>query len=111
MIATEVGIGGGLAYLVLIAAPWVLLLRIRRRWNRELAAVSGALAVLAVGAMVDDYPWVGGPGRTLFWFVLGLWACTYLRATATPEPVASSEPRVSPTPPPGPVAEATELGR
>ncbi len=119
MIAAEVGIGGGLAFLVLMAAPWVLLLRIRSRWNRELAAVSGALAVLTIGALVDDYPWVGGPGRTMLWFVLGLWACVYLRSTAPapiPGPsgsVMSAPPPhgqvISALPPPGPTAGASEI--
>ena len=110
MISSEVGIGGGLAFLVLMGAPWALLLRIRSRWNRELAAVSGALAVLTVGAMVDDYPWVGGPGRTLLWFVLGLWACTYLRTVASSPVIPASAPSVPAPPAPGPVAEVTESG-
>jgi hypothetical protein len=85
-VAAELGIGGGLAILALLAAPWVLLLRARNRWNRELAAASGALAVVTVTGLFDDYPWVGGPGRTLLWVLLGLWAVAWLRAGARDEP-------------------------
>lgn len=79
-VAAELGIGGGIAFLALMAAPWGLLLRRRGAWDRELAATSGALAAVLVASLFDDYPWVGGPGRTLFWVVLALWAAVYLRA-------------------------------
>jgi len=82
-VAAELGIGGGVAILWLLAAPWLLLLRARARWNRELAAASGALAVVTVAGLFDDYPWVGGPGRTLLWVVVGLWAVAWQRARAT----------------------------
>ncbi|MEW5991368.1 MAG: O-antigen ligase family protein [Chloroflexota bacterium] len=79
-VAGELGIAGGLAYLGLMAAPWVLLASSRRRWTIELAGASAALAALAVVSGFDDYPWVGGPGRTLGWFVLGLWVMAWTRA-------------------------------
>ena len=83
-VAGELGIAGGLAYLLLIAGPWILLLAAfasgsRRRWTAELAGASAALAALAVVSLFDDYPWVGGPGRTLAWFVIGLWAMAWAR--------------------------------
>jgi hypothetical protein len=79
-VAGELGIVGGLAYAWLMAVPWVLLARARRRWTVELAGASAALAALTVVSLFDDYPWVGGPGRTLTWLVLGLWAMAWARA-------------------------------
>ena len=86
-VAAELGIAGGIAFLGLVAAPWWLLLRRRAAWNRELAAASGALAAILVAGLFDDYPWVGGPGRTLFWVVLALWTAVYLRSVGHAEPV------------------------
>jgi O-antigen ligase len=79
-VAGELGIVGGLAYAWLVAAPWVLLTRRRPRPTAELAAASAALAVLTVVSLFDDYPWVGGPGRTLGWLVIGLWAMAWRRS-------------------------------
>jgi len=83
-VAAELGVAGGVAYVWLLAAPWVLLARRRARITTELAAASAALAALTVGSLVDDYPWVGGPGRTLAWFVLGLWAMAWARSAHGP---------------------------
>ena len=79
VVTAELGIGGGMAILALLLAPWLLLLRARLRGSRELAAASGALAVVTVVGFFDDYPWVGGPGRTLLWVVLGLWVMAWRR--------------------------------
>jgi putative inorganic carbon (HCO3(-)) transporter len=80
VVTAELGVGGGLAILVLLLAPWVLLARGRARWNRDLAAASGALAAISVAGLFDDYPWMGGPGRTLLWLVIGLWVMAWLRS-------------------------------
>lgn len=80
LVAGELGIAGGVAYLWLVSAPWVLLARMRWRWTVELAGVSAALAALLVASVFDEYPWVGGPGRMLAWLVLGLWSGTHARA-------------------------------
>jgi hypothetical protein len=85
-VAGELGIAGGLAYAWLVAAPWVLLARHRPRLTAELAAASAALAVLTVVSLFDDYPWVGGPGRTLGWLVIGLWAMTWRRSLVSSGP-------------------------
>jgi hypothetical protein len=90
-VAGELGVAGGLALLALLIAPWVLLLRDRGRWNRELAAASGALAVVTVVGMFDDYPWVGGPGRTLFWVVLALWVMAWGRAAPRTAPRTAAD--------------------
>ncbi|MCI0582975.1 MAG: O-antigen ligase family protein [Chloroflexi bacterium] len=87
-VAGELGVLGGLAYIALMTAPWILLARARRLWSVELAGASAALAVLTVVSLFDDYPWVGGPGRTLAWFVLGLWAMAWTRAMRDPRATA-----------------------
>jgi hypothetical protein len=38
------------------------------------------VAVLEVVSLFDDYPWVGGPGRTFSAVVLGVWVVAYERA-------------------------------
>jgi putative inorganic carbon (HCO3(-)) transporter len=89
-VAGELGVAGGLAYAWLMAAPWALLAAARRRWTVELAGASAALAALTVVSLFDDYPWVGGPGRTLAWLVIGLWAVAWSRANRDhPAEVAS----------------------
>ncbi|HEX9549960.1 MAG TPA: hypothetical protein VF971_02580, partial [Candidatus Limnocylindrales bacterium] len=96
-VAAELGVAGGVAYLWLMAAPWVLLAGARRRWTAELAGASAALAALTIVSLFDDYPWVGGPGRTLAWLVVGLWAMAWLRAgTATSSGSETSIERTSP---------------
>jgi len=83
-VAGELGVAGGLAYAWLMAAPWALLAAARRRWTVELAGALAALAALTVVSLFDDYPWVGGPGRTLAWLVIGLWAMAWTRANRDP---------------------------
>lgn len=82
-VAGELGLAGGAAYLAMIGAPWALLVRRRRanvRFGPELAGASAALAALTVVSLFDDYPWAGGPGRTLGWLVIGLWVMAWTRA-------------------------------
>jgi hypothetical protein len=83
VVAGELGVAGGIAYVCLLGVPWLLLARSRPRWTVELAGASGALAALTVVSLFDDYPWVGGPGRMLGWLVVGLWALAYTRADRT----------------------------
>ncbi|HZS13042.1 MAG TPA: O-antigen ligase family protein [Candidatus Dormibacteraeota bacterium] len=78
----ETGIAGGAAYAVLLVAPWVALLRHRRRWTAELAATSAALAALTVVGLFDYYTWTYASGRIWAWAVLGLWAAAHRQATA-----------------------------
>jgi len=86
--AAETGVIGGGAYLVLLVAPWVALLRRRRAWTRELVAVSAALAALTVAGLFDYYTWTYPAGRIWAWLVLGLWALAWRRAAGR-EPVAA----------------------
>ena len=79
-VAGELGVAGGMASLWLLVAPWVLLARARARVDLELAATSAALAALTAVSLFDIYPWAGGPGRTLGWLVIGLWAMAWARA-------------------------------
>lgn len=80
-VTAETGIVGGIAYLVVLVAPWIALLRKRNAWTPELAGVSAALAAVTIVGVFDYYTWAYAPGRIWAWLILGLWAGTYQRAT------------------------------
>lgn len=75
--AAETGVVGGLCVLAIAIAPWVALVRIRRRWTPSLVAVSTALAAVTVVGLVDYYTWAPGAGRIWAWAALGMWVVAY----------------------------------
>jgi O-antigen ligase len=79
--AAETGIVGGLCYLALVVAPWLALVAARRRWTRQLAGASAALAAVTVVGLFDFYTWTASAGRTWAWILLGLWVVAYRAAT------------------------------
>ena len=79
-VAAETGLFGALVYVVILVAPWVALVRFRRRWTAELATASGALAAVTVVGFFDYYTWTYSAGRIWAWLVLGLWAVAYRNA-------------------------------
>jgi putative inorganic carbon (HCO3(-)) transporter len=79
-VTAETGLLGGAAYLVLLVAPWLALVRRRHQWTPELAVASGALAALTVVGLLDYYTWTYSAGRIWAWVVLGLWVVAYRRA-------------------------------
>jgi O-antigen ligase len=79
-VTAETGVLGGVAYLALLVAPWVALLRRRLQWTPELAVASGALAALTVIGLFDYYTWTYSSGRIWAWLVLGLWVVAYRNA-------------------------------
>jgi putative inorganic carbon (HCO3(-)) transporter len=84
-VTAETGLIGGISYLVLLVAPWIVLARERRRWTLELAVASGALAAVSVVGLFDYYPWSYSAGRIWAWLILGLWAAAYRTARSTTE--------------------------
>ena len=76
-VAAETGLGGALCYLALIVAPWLALVRARRRWTRWLAGASAAIAAVTIVGLFDFYPWTASAGRTWAWILLGLWVVAY----------------------------------
>jgi O-antigen ligase/polysaccharide polymerase Wzy-like membrane protein len=76
-VIAETGVVGGVAYGVLILAPWVLLWKRRRHLTPELIGVSGAVMAITVVGLFDYYTWGLMAGRFWFWFVLGLWVAVY----------------------------------
>jgi O-antigen ligase len=72
----ELGILGGVLWLGLTLAPWIVLWRGRRRVRMTpwLAGLSGALAALTVVSWLDAYVWSSHQGRMLQWLMWGLWA-------------------------------------
>jgi O-antigen ligase len=81
-VTAETGLLGGAAYLVVLVAPWLALIRLRARWTLELATASGALAALTVVGLFDYYPWTYSAGRIWAWLTLGLWVVAYRNAVA-----------------------------
>jgi hypothetical protein len=80
-VTAETGIVGGAAYLLILLAPWVALVRHRRRWTGELTVASAALGAVTVVGFFDYYTWSYSAGRIWAWVVLGLWVGAYRRAT------------------------------
>src|SRR5262249_44581653 len=79
-VAAETGVVGGLAYIAVLVAPWVALLRRRRPWSTELIVSHALLAAVTVIGLVDYYTWSYAPGRFWFWLVIGLCAGAHRRA-------------------------------
>jgi O-antigen ligase len=75
LVTAELGILGGVLWLVLIAAPWPALWRrcsqtpVTPWW----AGLSAALLALAVVSFFDFYLWTSHQGPLVLWIVLGLW--------------------------------------
>jgi len=76
----ELGVPGGLFWLILALGPWIAIWRRRRTWPTAgmpagmAASVAGALAALTVVSWFDFYPWFSQQGRLLLWICWGLWA-------------------------------------
>lgn len=81
-VTAETGIAGGTAYLVLLVAPWMMLVRHRARWTPDLVTASAALAAIEVTGFFDYYSWTYAAGRIWAFLVLGIWAAAYTRARA-----------------------------
>ena len=79
-VTAETGVIGGIAYLVILVAPWIALLRRRRAWTAELAGASAALAAVTLVGVVDYYVWSYPPGQTWAWLITGLWIGAYQRS-------------------------------
>ena len=78
--AAETGILGLLCYLVIVIAPWVLLVRDRARWTPWLAGASAALAAVTTVGLFDYYTWTPSGGRIWAWIALGAWVAAYRAA-------------------------------
>jgi putative inorganic carbon (hco3(-)) transporter len=78
-VTAETGLVGGVVYLVLLAAPWVLLLRSRKRMrlSLQLAGFSALLLAVSVISFLDYYPWLSNAGSIWQWLGWGLWGGVY----------------------------------
>jgi len=76
LVTAELGILGGMLWLLLILIPWAALWL--RRWQVQLTAwwagLSGAVLALTAISFLDFYVWTSHQGRLVLWLVLGLWA-------------------------------------
>ena len=80
----ELGLGGGLLWLCLIAAPWLALWLCRRQVKMTpwWAGLCGAMVALTVASFFDHYVWTFQQGRVILWLVWGLWAREWTRSPA-----------------------------
>ncbi|MGC9333702.1 MAG: O-antigen ligase family protein [Anaerolineae bacterium] len=76
LVAAELGLLGGLLWLLLLPAPWLGLWARRRgvRMTAWWAGVNGALLALTAVSFADFYVWSSHQGQLTLWLVLGLWA-------------------------------------
>ena len=83
----ELGLPGGVLWLILALGPWIAIWRRRTTWPGPdapfalAAGISGALAALTVISWFDFYPWFSQQGRLLLWILWGLWAGSVMRET------------------------------
>jgi len=81
----ELGLPGGLIWLVLALGPWVTLGLHGRRWPSSrfpaglAIGVMGAIAALTVISWFDFYPWFSQQGRLLAWLCWGMFAASAAR--------------------------------
>ncbi|MHB0875049.1 MAG: O-antigen ligase family protein [Anaerolineae bacterium] len=72
LLAEEVGVAGGVCWLVLWLAPGVALLRRRRTLDPMTVSVIAAWLALGVAGLFDHYPWALNSGRSLSVVLLAL---------------------------------------
>lgn len=72
----ELGLVGGLLWIVLLVGPWLALWLRRRQvaMTPWWAGLCAAMAALTVVSFFDHYVWSFQQGRLLLWLVWGLWA-------------------------------------
>jgi O-antigen ligase len=76
LLTAELGLLGGVLWITLIIAPWVMLWRHRHdlRLTGWWAGLHGALTALGVVSLFDAYVWSAHQGLLALILVLGLWA-------------------------------------
>jgi O-antigen ligase len=79
-VTAETGLSGGLIYLIIMAVPWVLLLRSRKtlHFSLPLAGVSALLMAVGVISFLDYYPWLSNSGSVWQWLIWGFWGGVYV---------------------------------
>lgn len=81
----ELGLPGGLVWLVLALGPWVTIGLQGGRWPSSrfptglAVGVMGAIAALSVISWFDFYPWASHQGRLLAWLCWGMFAASAAR--------------------------------
>jgi len=81
-VAAETGLLGAVSYLALLTAPWLVLVKNRKKlvFSAELWTASALLLASTVIGMLDYYTWLLAPGRLWQWLIWGLWASAYHKA-------------------------------
>jgi len=74
-VALETGMFGATFYFLLMALPWIVLLRHKRTWtNPNLIGAAGLLLAVTVVGFFDYYTWFSTAGRLWQWLAWGLFA-------------------------------------
>jgi len=76
LVAAELGVGGGVCWLVLTLSPFVYLAARRRKAGRDAMLLGwfGVLVVLVSLSMFEFFIWCDPAGRPFLWAALGFWA-------------------------------------
>jgi O-antigen ligase len=76
LVTGELGVVGGICWLMLVLSPLIYLLANRRKVGKEamLLGWSGTLLAIAIVSLMDYFTWARQEGWIFFWATLGFWA-------------------------------------
>lgn len=91
-VATEIGIFGGLVWLIVMLTPWLALFWNRKRltWSPALIGLSGVLLAVTVVGLFDYYTWLLAPGQLWQWLIWGAWSGLYAESFNTVRPATGA---------------------
>lgn len=76
LVTGELGVVGGICWLMLVLSPFVYLMANRKRVGKDamLLGWSGTLLAIAIVSLMDYFTWARQEGWIFFWATLGFWA-------------------------------------
>jgi O-antigen ligase len=76
LVTGELGVVGGICWLMLVLSPFVYLVANRKRVGKDamLLGWSGTLLAIAIVSLMDYFTWARQEGWIFFWATLGFWA-------------------------------------
>jgi len=76
LVTGELGVLGGICWLMLVLSPFVYLVVNRRKVGKDamLLGWSGTLLAIAIVSLMDNFTWNLPGGMVFFWATLGFWA-------------------------------------
>ena len=93
LITAEHGVPGGIAWVVLMIAPfvWFVYAWRHRAFDPHALLWLGPLTVILFSSLFDFYPWATQDGRVMLWALIGLWAGNWSH-TRSPAPIGQRHP-------------------